>query len=108
MHGRSTVDQQSVLIITDDAKFSRALINSWPADHIAPTFALTSGDFSGSVPASSLQSTHHIAIIGPVEKGRLNPLLPARKPIARPLVFVVPQEHSLLTLRTQPPLPHLP
>jgi signal transduction histidine kinase len=97
------VDQQSVLIITDDAKFSRALINSWPSDHIAPAFALTSGDFSGSVPASSLQTTHHIAIIGPVEKGRLNPLLTARKPIARPLVCVVPQEQSLLTLRTRHP-----
>jgi signal transduction histidine kinase len=99
----SNVDQQSVLIITDDAKFSRTLIDSWLSDPMAPAFALTSGDFSGSVPASSLQSDHDLAIIGPVDKGRFNPLLQALKPMAHPLVCVVPDEHSVVTLRSRHP-----
>ncbi len=64
-------DSQAVLLIADDAAFSRDLVGRWQVERTVPGFTVVSTDlFSGSV-----SGNFDLAIIGPVRPGRLAPLL---------------------------------
>ncbi len=64
-------DSQAVLLIADDAAFSRDLVGRWQVERTVPGFTVVSTDlFSGSV-----SGNFDLAIVGPVRPGRLAPLL---------------------------------
>ena len=68
---RDMATQQSVLIVTDDAEFSRNVVARWQMERHVPSFTLMSSELLNG----SFAGRFGLAIIGPVGGGRLQRVL---------------------------------
>src|SRR5436305_10540984 len=70
---REITSQHSVLIVTDDAEFSRNVVARWQMERHVPSFTLMSSELLNGYFAGRFG----LAIIGPVGGGRLQKVLTA-------------------------------
>ncbi len=78
------MDQSTVLIISDDADFSRAVMDRWQGERNAPAFTLMSGDICRDLDADGFD----MAVVGPVRPDILPAVFKALEPAGNPVVFV--------------------
>ncbi len=93
------MDQPTVLIISDDAEFSRAVTTRWQAERSVPAFTLMSGDLCQDLDPD----TFEITIVGPVRPGILPAVLATLEPAGKPVLLVCKESYSAQEVReTQP------
>jgi signal transduction histidine kinase len=93
------VDQPTVLIISDDAEFSRAVKDRWQAERAMPAFTLMGGDLCQGVDADSFD----VAIVGAVRPGILPAVLATLEPAGKPVLLVSEKSQPAQEAReTQP------
>ncbi len=78
------MDQSTVLIISDDADFSRAVMDRWQGERNAPAFTLMSGDICRDLDADGFD----MAVVGAVRPDVLPAVFKALDPAGNPVVFV--------------------
>jgi len=93
------VDQPTVLIISDDPDFSRALTSRWQAEHTLPSFTLMSTDVSLNVDPESFQ----LAIAGSIRAQALSVVLEAMEAAGKRVLFVSEDLDTLQTVRDRWP-----
>ena len=93
------MDQETVLLIADEAGFARTLMACWQGERSVPAFTLVSSDLwkGGSAAA------YDLAIVGPVRTGRLAAVLRDLDAAAAPSIHVAADAAALATLREQHP-----
>jgi signal transduction histidine kinase len=83
MYGALAVERPTVLIVSDEAEFSRAVSTRWQAERVSPSFLL----FGGGT-AAQLQNSHFdLAIVGAIG-GDIAPLLESLQASARPVIHI--------------------
>ena len=83
-NGNTNVDQPSVLIISDDAEFSRAVAARWQSERSVPAFTLMSSDVSLGLDPDAFQ----LAIAGYVRSQALSVVLEAMEATGKRVLFV--------------------
>jgi signal transduction histidine kinase len=83
-------DQHSVLIVTDDAEFSRTVVARWQMERHVPAFTLV----SSSLLNGSLEGRFGLAILGPVGGGRLQKVLSACASTEAPVIVLTSDAES--------------
>jgi signal transduction histidine kinase len=78
------LDQSTVLIISDDADFSRAVMDRWQGERNAPAFTLMSGDICRDLDGDGFD----MAVVGAVRSDILPAVLKALEPAGNPVLFV--------------------
>jgi len=78
------VDQPTILIISDDVEFSRAVSARWQAERMLPAFTLMGADLCHDLDKNSF----NVAIIGSIQRGTVFVVLQAFESIANPVIFV--------------------
>lgn len=93
------MEQPTVLIISDDADFARAVTARWQAQPSVPAFTLMSGDVClGTDPES-----FDLAIVGTLRPGILPAALATLVPSGKPILLVCKDSQSAQEVReTQP------
>ncbi len=92
-------DSQAVLLIADDAVFSRDLVGRWQVERTVPGFTVVSTDlFSGSV-----SGNFDLAIVGPVRAGRLSPLLKLVDSGVHPLLCILQSASETQAVKAEHP-----
>jgi signal transduction histidine kinase len=81
---KPNVDQHSVLIVSDDADFSRAVTARWQAERSVPTFTLMSSD----VCLAFDPDTFHLAIVGGLRARALSVVLEAIEAAGKRMLFI--------------------
>jgi signal transduction histidine kinase len=80
-----SVDQPSVLIISDEAAFSRAVTNRWRAESDVPAFTLLGSDPHWGIDGG----TFDLAIVGGVSPAALSAILRVLSASGKPVLVVV-------------------
>jgi signal transduction histidine kinase len=86
----------TVLLISDDPKFSPSLIAAWQKIGNVPDFVCMTGE----VPAGEATSAYTLAIIGPVNAPRAEAALNRLARAARPVIFISRDQQMLALART--------
>src|SRR4051812_27779300 len=81
---RETATQRSVLIVTDDAEFSRNVVARWQMERHVPAFTLMSSELLNG----SFAGRFGLAIIGPVGGGRLQNVLTTASSADAPVILL--------------------
>src|SRR4051795_8406818 len=81
---REMAAQHSVLIVTDDAEFSRNVVARWQMERHVPAFTLMSSELLNG----SLAGRFGLAIIGPVGGGRLHNVLSTASSADAPVILL--------------------
>lgn len=93
------VDQPSVLIVSDDAEFSRALTARWQVERTLPAFTLMSGELcQGFDPAA-----FGMAIVGNLRSSLVSNVLLALNPAVKPVLFVCDTAQAAESVRSAHP-----
>lgn len=93
------MDQATVLIISDDAEFSRAIMGRWQSERTTPAFTLMSGDLCQALDDDGFD----VAIVGGVRREELSAVLKALDPVAKPVLLLCDETQSMRQVRgTQP------
>jgi signal transduction histidine kinase len=90
-HGKGS----DVLIIADDANFSRDITARWQSERSVPAFTLVSGDLCPGIHASPFD----LAIVGAVRPGVLPSVLTILEATSKPVLFVAADAHTAATVR---------
>ncbi len=85
----------TVLIIADDAEFSRAVTTRWQAEKVVPPFTLMSGDLCPGINGSDFG----IAVVGAVRPGVLPSVLTILEAAGRPVLYVARDGQMAATVR---------
>ena len=95
----SNVEQPTVLIISDEPDFSRAVMGRWQTERSVPAFTLLKGDVCrGTDP-----ETFDMAVVGTLRHGILPAVLATLEPSGRPVVLVCQESQGAQEVRqTQP------
>jgi signal transduction histidine kinase len=96
---KGNVEQPTVLIISDDAEFARAITLRWQAERCVPAFTLMSGDVClGTDP-----ETFDVAIVGALRPGIRPAVLATLEPSGKPILLLCQDSQSAQEVReTQP------
>jgi signal transduction histidine kinase len=86
----AAADQQSVLIVTDDAEFSRTVVARWQMERHVPAFTLV----SSSLLNGSVEGRFGLAILGPIGGGRLQKVLSACASSEAPVILLAGDAES--------------
>ncbi|HWR35568.1 MAG TPA: histidine kinase dimerization/phospho-acceptor domain-containing protein [Clostridia bacterium] len=97
--GDKTVNQPNVLVISDDAEFSRMVLARWQSERSVPAFTVMSSDLWNGPGIAS----YDVALVGPVRSGRLSPVLKSLDTPAHPTLCVVEDGSTLQQVRDQHP-----
>jgi signal transduction histidine kinase len=89
------LDQPTVLIVSDDAEFSRAITGRWQVERNVPAFTSMSGDLCQGLDADEFD----LAIVGTAPSGTLVQVLSALEVAGKPVVFVCAAQHSAQSMR---------
>src|SRR5205814_4496020 len=81
---REMAAQHSVLIVTDDAEFSRSVVARWQMERHVPSFTLMSSELLNGTFAGRFG----LAIIGPVGGGRLQKVLSTASSADAPVILL--------------------
>ena len=96
---RTAAGQPGVLIISDDAEFSRAITARWQAERTLPSFTLVSSDISlGFDP-----ETFHAAIVGHLRPQSLSVVMEAMDAAGKRVLFIAEDAATLTTVRERWP-----
>ena len=91
------MDQPTVLILSADAEFARAVLARWQTERNVPAFALVSSRvWNGAATAA-----FDLAIVGPVEDA--HPALPALETAGKPVICVCASAAAAQALRDKMP-----
>jgi signal transduction histidine kinase len=90
-HGKGS----DVLIIADDANFSRDITARWQSERSVPAFTLVSGDLCPGIHASPFD----LAIVGAVRPGVLPSVLTILEATSKPVLFVAADAQTAATVR---------
>ena len=93
------MDQPTVLIIADDPEFSRLVSGRWQTERSVPAFAFMSGDLRAGLRPDAFQ----LAIVGPIHKGGLRPLLDELDRTSRPVILVSDHGKTAAAIRAALP-----
>jgi signal transduction histidine kinase len=93
------LDQSTVLIISDDADFSRAVMDRWQGERNAPAFTLMSGDICRDLDGDGFD----MAVVGAVRPDILPAVFKALDPGGNPVVFVGDGKQSTQKARRMQP-----
>ena len=93
------MDQATVLIISDDADFSRVVMDRWQGERNAPAFTLMSGDICRDLDADGFD----MAIVGAVRPEVLPAVFKALDPAGNPVLFVCDEKQSRPEARQMQP-----
>jgi len=88
------VDQATVLIISDDAEFSREITSRWQSERSVPSFTLTSSDIRPVFDPESVQ----LAIAGGIRSQALSVILEAMDAAGKRVIFVSEDSNALQTV----------
>jgi signal transduction histidine kinase len=91
MNGERNLDQSTVLIISDDADFSRVVMDRWQSERSAPAFTLMSGDLCRDLDAEGFD----LAIVSTVRSEVLPAVFKSLDPAGNPVLFVCDRNQSL-------------
>jgi signal transduction histidine kinase len=92
------LDQPTVLIISDEPEFSRAVMDRWQAEREAPAFTLMSGDLCRDLGGAGFD----LAVVGPV-RTRVASLLQVLDPADKPVLLVRKEKQGVEEAsKTQP------
>ena len=97
------MDQATVLIISDDADFSRAVMDRWQGERNAPAFTLMSGDICRDLDADGFD----MAVVGAVRPDVLPAVFKALDPAGNPVLFVDDGKQSAQKARQMRPGVHV-
>ena len=86
----TAANPQSVLIVTDDAEFSRMVVARWQMERHVPSFTLV----NSSLLNGSLEGRFGLTIVGPVGGGRLQKTLSACATTDSPVVMLASDSES--------------
>jgi signal transduction histidine kinase len=89
------LEQPTVLIVSDDAEFSRAITGRWQAERNVPAFTSMSGDLCQGLDADEFD----LAIVGTAPATALVQVLTALESAGKPVVFVCAAQHSAQSMR---------
>ena len=78
------MDQATVLIISDDADFSRVVLDRWQGERSVPEFTLMSGDICRDLAGDGFD----MAIVGAVRPEVLSAVFNSLRPAGNPILFV--------------------
>lgn len=93
-----TVRSATVLLISDDAAFSRSITTRWQSQSPAPAFTILSGDLWPRT-----MEGFEVAIVGPVVNHSSDAILEALQAALQPVFCVCQDEASLLLLKRRWP-----
>jgi len=93
------VDQPAVLIVSDDAEFSSAVMGRWQAERNLPAFTLLKGDVCLGVDPEAFQ----LAIVGGLRPQALSVVLEAMDAAGKRAVFVTGDPAAAQTVRDRWP-----
>jgi signal transduction histidine kinase len=89
------LDQPTVLIVSDDAEFSRAITGRWQSERNVPAFTLMSGDLCQALDADEFD----LAIVGTAPPPALVRVLTALECAGKPVVFICAAQHWAQSIR---------
>jgi signal transduction histidine kinase len=92
------VDHPTVLIISDDVKFSRSITARWQMEHHVPTFTLLSGDLWPR-PVGEFA----VAIVGPLRRELLSVVIEPLHSTEQPLFCVCDESNTVQLIRERWP-----
>ncbi len=93
------MDQSTVLIISDDADFSRVVMDRWQSERSVPAFTLMSGDLCRDLDAEGFD----MAVVSAVRPEILSAVLQSLDPARNPVVFVCNDKQSTQEARLLKP-----
>jgi len=93
------VDQSTVLIITDDAEFSREITSRWQSERSVPSFTLMSSDIRIAFDPENFE----LAIAGGIRSQALSAVLEAMEAAGKRIIFVCEDSSVLPTVRNRWP-----
>jgi signal transduction histidine kinase len=93
------LDQPTILIVTDDAEFSRAVTSRWQSERTLPVFTSMSSDVCPGFDPENFQ----VAIVGCLRLQALSVVLEAMDAAGKPVLFVSENAQTLQTVRDRWP-----
>jgi signal transduction histidine kinase len=93
------VNQETVLIISDDAEFPRVIMSRWQAERTVPAFTLLTGELWNGAKAAAF----HLAVVGPLFKNRTSTVLEKLDSAGAPAVFVTTDGKAIRAARASYP-----
>jgi signal transduction histidine kinase len=96
---RGNVDQPSVLIVSDDAEFSRSVAARWQIERSLPAFTLMSGDLCHGFDPAAFE----MAVVGAVRSSVLSSVLLTLNPAVKPVLFVSETAQAAQAVRNEQP-----
>ena len=78
------MEQSTVLIVSDDAEFSRSVASRWQCERAVPAFTLMSGDLCPGLNSEAFD----FAIVGAIEPELLKQIVPVLESSGKPLLHV--------------------
>ena len=93
------MNQETVLIIADDAEFPRVVMTRWQAERTVPAFTLLTGELWNGAKASGF----NLAVVGPLFKNRTATVLDKLESAGAPAVFVSTDSKAIRTVRANYP-----
>jgi len=94
-----TVNQETVLIIADDAEFPRVVMTRWQAERTVPAFTLLTGELWNGAKAAAF----NLAVVGPLFKNRTATVLEKLESAGAPAIFVSTDGKAIRTVRGNHP-----
>ena len=87
--------EPSVLIVADDADFTRTITSRWQTEVRVPTFTLMTGDLCPGIQPQVFD----LAIVGGVRAGVLPSVLTILEAVGKPVIFVAPSSQAAATVQ---------
>ena len=87
---------QTVLIIADDADFTRSVMGRWQAETSVPEFTLLNSELCKGAP----RAVYQLAIVGRVPEGRLAPILSGLQTGDAPVIYVAENNNAAKEARS--------
>jgi signal transduction histidine kinase len=89
------LEQPTILIVSDDAEFSRAITGRWQVERNVPAFTSMSGDLCQGLDADEFD----LAIVDTAPAAALIQVLSALEMAGKPVIFVCAAQHSAQSIR---------
>ena len=93
------MNQETVLIIADDAEFPRVVMTRWQAERTVPAFTLLTGELWNGAKAAAF----NLAVVGPLFKNRTTTVLEKLEAAGAPAVFVSTDGKAIRNVRANYP-----
>jgi signal transduction histidine kinase len=93
------VDQPTVLIISEDAEFSRAVTGAWQGERDVPAFTLMSGDLCHGLDPDGFA----LAVVGGLRRGALFAVLPVLESSGKTILVIAEDAATVHAIRDSHP-----